>query len=202
MQLFIATSNAGKLRDFAHAAQAHAGVTLETLQGLDRMPAPEETADTFEGNALIKAMAYSALAPGRIVVADDSGLVVRSLQGGPGVRSARYADDEGWAGAGTQDERNLACLLDRTRGHRYHDASYVCVLAAVRDGELLATGTGELQGYLVDTPRGDAGFGYDPIFEILELGQTMAELDAETRLEFSHRGRALVHLLKALESKV
>ncbi len=198
MHLLIATSNPGKLRDFAHAAAAHPHITLAPLPHLDTIPPPEETASTFAGNALIKALAYSALAPGQIVLADDSGLAVRSLNGAPGVRSARYAEDENWQGEGTPDQRNVACLLDRTRGHRYHDASYFCSLAAVRDGQLLATGTGELQGYLIDTPRGTAGFGYDPIFEILELGQTMAELDPDTRLEFSHRGRALIHLLKSL----
>ncbi len=198
MHLLIATSNPGKLRDFAHAAQTHPEVTLAPLPDLARILTPEETSDTFEGNALVKAVAYSALAPGQIVLADDSGLAVRSLNGAPGVRSARYADDEQWPGPGTPDQRNLDCLLDRTRNHRYHDASYFCSLAAVRDGELLAIGTGELQGYLVDTPRGSAGFGYDPIFEILELAQTMAELDPETRLQFSHRGRALVHLIKNL----
>ena len=198
MHLLIATSNPGKLRDFAHAAQSFPAITLEPLPNLAAIPAPEETADTFEGNALLKALAYSAHAPGEIVLADDSGIAVRSLNGAPGVRSARYADDERWPGPGTQDQRNLACLLDRTRNHRYHDASYLCSLAAVRDGKLLATATGELQGYLIDTPRGAAGFGYDPIFEILELAQTMAELDPETRLQFSHRGRALTQLLKRL----
>ncbi len=198
MHLLIATSNPGKLRDFAHAASAFPNITLEPLPNLAAIPAPEETADTFAGNALIKAVVYSAHAPGAIVLADDSGIAVRSLNGAPGVRSARYADDEQWPGKGTPDQRNLLCLLDRTRNHRYHDASYFCSLAAVRDGKLLATGTGELQGYLIDTPRGTEGFGYDPIFEILELAQTMAELDPETRLQFSHRGRALTHLLKNL----
>ena len=203
MHFYLATTNPGKLRDFAHAALAFPGpkqdpLTLEPLPNLAEIPAPEETADTFEGNALLKATFYSAHAAGAIVIADDSGIAVRSLNGAPGVRSARYADDEHWPDPGTPDQRNLACLLDRTRGHRYHDASYFCALAAVRDGQLLATGTGELQGYLIDTPRGTDGFGYDPIFEILELAQTMAELDPETRTQFSHRGRALVHLLKAL----
>ena len=199
MRLLIATSNPGKLRDFAHAALNFPGTTIEPLPNLDRMAPPEETADSFAGNALLKAMAYSTLAPGEIVVADDSGLSVLKLGGAPGVRSARYADDEGWQGEGTADERNLACLLDRTGNLRYRDVSYFCSLAAVRDGVLLATGTGELQGSLIDTPRGTDGFGYDPIFDILELGQTMAQIDAETRLTISHRGRALVHLLKSLQ---
>ena len=198
MQLYIATSNPGKLRDFAHAAQAFGGVTIAPLPNLDRIPAPEETADTFSGNALLKAVAYSALAPGEIVVADDSGIAVRGLNGAPGVRSARYADDERFVFEGTQDERNLACLLDRTAKLRYKDVSYLCALSAVRNGVELATGAGELQGQLRDTPSGAGGFGYDPIFDVLEFGQTMAEIDPDERLRISHRGRALIHLLQTL----
>ncbi len=194
MHLYVATTNPGKLRDFAHVTPA--AHTLLPLPDIAGMPEPVEDADTFAGNALIKARAYSALAHGLIVLADDSGLMVRSLHCEPGVRSARYADDHAWPGPGTQDERNNACLLARTRQLRYRDASYFCALAAMRDGELLATASGELEGQLLDTPRGTEGFGYDPLFDILELGKTMAELDPETRLEFSHRGRALRDLFR------
>ena len=200
MRLLIASSNRGKLHDFAHAARFFPDIVIDPLPNLHRIATPDETADTFAGNALIKALAYGTLAPDEIVLADDSGIVVRGLDGAPGIRSARYANDESFAGPGTQDERNNACLLDRAARLRYRDVSYVCALAAVRAGELLATGTGELQGRLMDAPRGTGGFGYDPIFEILELGQTMAELDSGTRLDFSHRGRALVHLIKNLET--
>ncbi len=199
MNLFVATSNAGKLRDFAHAAIAFPDVTIAPLPELGQIAAPEETAETFEGNALIKAMAYGALASREIVVADDSGIVVRGLDGAPGVRSARYAEDVGFVGEGTTDQRNMACLLERAAKLRYKDVSYVCSLVAVRGGEVLATGFGELQGRLMDAPRGTDGFGYDPIFEVLELGQTMAEVDMETRLRMSHRGRALVNLIKNLK---
>ena len=202
MRLYVATTNPGKLRDFAHAATAFPDVTILPLPGLETIEAPNETATTFEGNALIKALAYGALAPDEIVLADDSGITVRGLGGAPGVRSARYADDEQFVYEGTQDQRNLACLLDRATKLRYRDVSYECVLAAVRHGELLASGYGELEGRLMLEPRGTGGFGYDPIFDILELGQTMAEIDDETRLLISHRGRALVHLLKRLEPKI
>ena len=199
MHLYFATSNPGKLADFAYAARTFAGVTLLPLPDLDRIPTPDESASTFEGNALIKALAYSALAPHEIVLADDSGISVRGLGGAPGVRSARFADDEGFGSPSTPlDARNMACLLDRAARLRYRDVSYLCSLAAVRDGKLLATGFGELQGRLMDAPRGNGGFGYDPIFEILELNQTMAEIDEETRLRTSHRGRALVDLLRRL----
>lgn len=194
----MASTNAGKLRDFAVAAEAFADVTILPLPGVEAVAAPEETAATFEGNALIKALGYCALMPGEIVVADDSGIAVRGLGGAPGVRSARYADDEGFVYEGTQDARNTACLLDRASKLRYRDVSYECVLVAVRDGELLTTGYGELEGRLMLERHGTDGFGYDPVFEVLELGKTMAEVDPETRLRFSHRGRALVHLVQRL----
>jgi XTP/dITP diphosphohydrolase len=202
MRLFVATSNPGKLRDFAFAARAFPNVTIEPLPGLSQIPAPEETADTFAGNALIKALAYGQLAPDEIVVADDSGIAVRGLGGAPGVRSARYAEDEGFFIPGqpdaSVDARNNACLLDRATKLRYRDVSYFCVLAAVRNGELLATATGELEGRLALEPLGEDGFGYDPIFEVLELSRTMAQIEPEIRLRISHRGRALVKLVRAL----
>ena len=202
MRLYIATSNTGKLRDFAFAAQAFPRVVMIPLPNLDQIAPPEETADTFAGNALIKALAYGELLPGEVVVGDDSGISVRGLNGAPGVRSARYADDEAWAGLGTPDERNLACLLDRTKKLRYRDVSYLCALAAVRNGRLLATGTGELQGRLALEPQGTEGFGYDPIFDVLELSRTMAQVDNETRLQISHRGRALADLILNLGEPV
>jgi XTP/dITP diphosphohydrolase len=202
MNLYVATSNPGKLRDFAHAAQAFPNVQILPLPNLDQIPTPEETADTFGGNALIKALAYGQLAPHEIIIADDSGISVRGLNGAPGVRSARYADDERFDGPGTADERNNACLLNRAAKLRYRDISYLCSLAAVRDGQLLATAYGELQGRLMDAPRGTLGFGYDPIFEVLELNQTMAEVDPETRLRMSHRGRALVKLIRILNTDI
>jgi XTP/dITP diphosphohydrolase len=198
MVLYVATSNSGKLRDFAVAAKAFANVELRPLPGLERIAAPVEDAETFEGNALIKAQAYSALAPGEIVVADDSGIVVPGLGGAPGVRSARYAEDEGFAGAGTVDARNLDCLLERAAGLQDRVAAYVCVLAAVRDGEEIASGEGRVDGELLRARRGAGGFGYDPIFLLPELGLTMAEVDMETRMSVSHRGRALADLLHRL----
>ncbi len=200
MVLYVATSNAGKLRDFAFAAGAFSDLEVKPLEGLERVAAPVEDAETFEGNALIKARAYSALAPREIVVADDSGIVVRGLGGAPGVRSARYAEDEGFQSVGSVDERNLDCLLERAAGLEDRAAAYVCVLAAMRDGELIASGEGRVVGKLLRSRRGTGGFGYDPIFLLPELGLTMAEVDMETRLKWSHRGRALLHLLGRLRA--
>lgn len=202
MRLYIATSNPGKLRDFAFAAQAFPDFEILPLPGLVQIAAPVEDADSFEGNALIKAMAYSAHAPGELVVADDSGIAVRSLSGAPGVRSARYAEYQGFTKGETTDERNLNCLLEQVPHMRYRDASYICALAAVRDGELVQTARGELEGSLIEVPRGSDGFGYDPMFEVLELAQTMAEVDEETRLKISHRGKALARLMMNLKDHV
>ncbi len=200
MRLFIATSNPGKLRDFSYAARAFPGVEILTLPGLADTPAPVEDALTFAGNAILKARAYGALLPGEIVIADDSGLTVPSLNGDPGVRSARYADDQGFTHPGTLDERNLACLVSNILHQPERSAHYTCVLAAAREGSILATGTGEVHGEILLAPRGSAGFGYDPVFLLPTLNRTMAEITPETRLEVSHRGRALVDLLHRLKA--
>jgi XTP/dITP diphosphohydrolase len=201
MRLYIATSNPGKLSDFAHAAQAFPQVEILPLPGLNEIDAPDETADTFLGNATIKALAYGALLPGELVVADDSGILVPALNGEPGVRSARYADDRGFTGTGSTDERNLNCLLAHTAHIEQPAAHYTAVLAAARDGQIVASAEGRVDGTLLAAPRVTGGFGYDPIFHLPELALTMAEIDPDTRLRISHRGRALVALLHRIEAQ-
>lgn len=199
MILYLATTNPGKLRDFSHALTP--GFTLEPLPGLAGMPVPEETADTFAGNARIKAEAYSLAAPGLYVLADDSGLEVDALNGAPGVRSARYAEDLGFASqtGETHDQRNNACLQVHLRQHSCgRSARYRCTLALARDGRTLATADGTVDGEIVDDPRGAGGFGYDPYFLLPALGLTMAEIDPRTRQQHSHRARALLTLLDGL----
>jgi XTP/dITP diphosphohydrolase len=199
-RLYIATSNPGKLRDFAAAASQL--VTLTPLPGIENIPAPSEDEPTFEGNARLKAIYYSHHAPGEIILADDSGLEVDALNGAPGVRSARYAEDENFAAPPetTTDERNNLCLLEalsKTTA-QHPTARYHCVLAAARNGHILAIGHGAVEGEILSTPRGTGGFGYDPLFYLPDQGKTMAELDIQTKLTFSHRGRAFKALLKAL----
>ena len=204
MILYVATSNPGKLRDFATAASEHPAhhITIEPLPNLANIPAPAEDEPTFEGNARVKAIAYSLHAPNQIVIADDSGLEVDALNGAPGVRSARYADDMACPAppATSLDERNNLCLLreldclpDTLRHARYR-----CVLAAARDGEILQTAHGTVEGIILTAPRGTSGFGYDPLFYIPEKALTMAEIDPITRHSLSHRGRALQALLDHL----
>lgn len=204
MTIYVATTNAGKLRDFDYAAeQSHAAVTLEPLPGLDRMPVPVEDGDTFEANARWKAEAYSAQAPGMWVLADDSGLEIDALDGRPGVRSARFAEDTGALDAASSlDASNNAALLLATLEETNRRCRYRCALALARDGVVQAVAFGSLEGELLADPEGSGGFGYDPLFFVPEAGCTMAEVTPEQRLQFSHRGRALRALMERLPTEV
>jgi XTP/dITP diphosphohydrolase len=202
MTLYIATSNPGKLRDFAAASASR--ISLTPLPGLDKIAPPAEDQPTFEGNARLKAIYYSQHLPNQIVLADDSGLEVDALNGAPGVRSARYADDQHFPGppSSSLDERNNLCLLQAlSKIPTHHRGRYHCVLAAARNGEILATGDGTVEGEILTTPRGTNGFGYDPLFYLPDYEKTMAELDITTKLSFSHRGRAFAALLKSLPAE-
>lgn len=206
IRLLVASTNAGKLRDFNIAAIAvDEDVTIEPLPGLKEIAAPAEDEESFEGNAEIKAIYYSRFAPGEIVVADDSGLEVDALSGAPGVRSARYADDLGYLTDEDipVDTRNNECLMaalqDVPASRR--QARYRCALIAARDGEILAVGTGSVEGVILHAPRGSGGFGYDPYFAPEGSDASMAELSPEVRLGLSHRGRALQDLLEKLSKR-
>lgn len=202
MKLYVATGNPGKLRDFAVAAK-DTGIAIEPLPGLSDIAAPAENEASFEGNARAKAIYYSRFAPGEIVIADDSGLEVDALGGEPGVRSARYAADAGFTGDErlSVDQRNNVYLLRQMQavppGQR--SARYRCALAAARDGVCLYTGEGSVEGEILNEPRGNGGFGYDPLFYLSELKKTMAEIDLVTKHTLSHRGRALRNLLDAMD---
>lgn len=198
MILYVATSNAGKLRDCAVAA-ADLNLTIEPLPGLRDIPAPAEDAPTFADNAREKAIYYSRFAPGELVLADDSGLEVDALGGEPGVRSARYAADAGFMPEepADTDERNNLYLLSRLFSVPANErqARYRCALAAARDCVCLHIGEGTVEGEILSQPRGHGGFGYDPLFYLPPLGKTMAEIDLSTKQTISHRGKALRALL-------
>lgn len=204
MPLYVATSNPGKLRDFAVANTAH--IPIEPLPNLSSITPPPEDAPTFEGNAIAKARYYSNHAPGEIVIADDSGLEVDALHGHPGVRSARFAEDHNFHPTETvtpltTDQRNNLYLISLLTGIplTQRSARYHCVLAAARNGHILATGHGAVEGEILTEPRGTGGFGYDPLFYLPSHHRTMAEIDLETKLTLSHRGRAFTTLLKELQ---
>jgi len=202
-RILIATSNPGKLRDFAGAAVRH-GVEIAAVPDFSSLPAVVEDGLTFEANARKKAESYSRFVPGEIVVADDSGLEIDALQGAPGVHSARYAARDllkkqpHEADANTNDDANNARVLRELKSvpQAERTGRFVCVLAAARDGETLATFRGTAGGTILDAPRGTNGFGYDPLFYFPQIGKTFAELSAEEKSQYSHRGAAFLQLLQ------
>lgn len=188
-RVLIATSNPGKLRDFAGAAKAF-GIEIASLPEFSSIPVVEEDGATFEDNARKKAEQYSRHAPGELVLADDSGLEVDALDGAPGVYSARYA------GENATDQQNNAKLLRELSENTQRAARFVCVIAAARDGQTLATFRGEAVGSILSSERGQRGFGYDPLFYVPELGKTFAEFETEDKARVSHRGRAFAKFLE------
>jgi len=186
LRLFIASSNEGKLREYqALAASAGASIELALLPRFDKMTPFEEGFPTFAENAAGKALHYSRLSPG-LVMADDSGLVVPALGGAPGVHSARYA------GPGASDADRIHKLLGEMRARKGESrgARFVCVLALAEAGEVLGLFSASAEGEILEAPRGDHGFGYDPIFFFTDLGKTYAEISREEKNLHSHRGKA------------
>lgn len=198
--LRVATSNAGKLRDFAAAAAAF-GVTVEPVPGIDSVAPPSEDAPTFEANAAKKAEYYSRLVTNELVLADDSGLCVDELGGAPGVHSARYAARESGAESNSSDEQNNGLLLQRMRDvpEEHREARFVCVIAIAKNGRLVACFRGEVRGRILTEPRGTKGFGYDPLFLVPDVNKTFAELEGEEKARYSHRGLAFRKVLNWLQ---
>ena len=193
-RIVLASNNAGKLREFT-ALFSTVGIEI-VPQGDLAVPEAEEPFGTFIENALTKARHASRLT-GLPAIADDSGLCVRALRGAPGVYSARYAQR---AGRAQGDAANNAYLVEQLRGVDDRRAYYCCVLALVRhadDPEPLFA-EGRWAGEIVDTPRGEHGFGYDPYFHLPSLGATAAELEPAVKNTHSHRALALKALLARL----
>ncbi|MGA9509669.1 MAG: RdgB/HAM1 family non-canonical purine NTP pyrophosphatase [Candidatus Sulfotelmatobacter sp.] len=202
-RILVATSNPGKLGDFAGAALRN-GVEIAGIPDFASLPSVVEDGLTFEANARKKAEAYSRHVPGEIVVADDSGLEVDALNGAPGVHSARYAapdlqnKEPHEADANTDDEANNSRVLRELKNvpREQRSGRFVCVLAAARDGKTLETFRGTAEGIILDARRGVNGFGYDSLFYFPQIGKTFAELSAEEKADYSHRGKAFRELLK------
>ena len=188
--LYCATSNTGKLREFRGAATA--GWEIEPLPALRDVPAPEETGDTFEENAIAKARYYAAFAPGVPVFAEDSGLEVEALGGEPGVYSARFA------GADATDDDNNRLLLERLGASRDRGARYVAVIGLVLPDQSIYSFRGTVEGEVLRAPKGAGGFGYDPLFFYPPFGSTFAQVSADEKLTVSHRGRAAAAMMKFL----
>lgn len=196
MKLLIATKNRGKVQEI----RALMGIGLQknvevlTLADVSGFPEPREDGKTFQENARIKALHY-AKAHKMLCVADDSGLSVDALGGLPGVRSARYA------GEGASDAANNAHLLHELARHpRPWKAAFVCAAVAALPGRVVAEGTGTLPGQIVPEPRGEEGFGYDPVFLVDSTWKTLAELPAAEKNRISHRGQAMRALIGELKA--
>lgn len=193
-RVLVATSNPGKVRDLVGAASAH-NVQIEMLPGFSSLPGVVEDGATFEANARKKAEFYSKHADGELVIADDSGLEVDALGGAPGVRSARYAADEhnpGEDSGNSDDAANNARLLRDLHevADEFRTARFVCVIAAARNGHTVGLFHGRAEGQILREARGANGFGYDPLFYFPQISKTFAELTAEEKANYSHRGAA------------
>jgi XTP/dITP diphosphohydrolase len=193
-RLILASNNAGKLKEFAQLL-APIGFELHP-QGEFNVPEAEEPFGTFVENALQKAR-HAARLTGLPALADDSGVCVNALGGAPGVVSARYA------GEPKSDARNNAKLVQDLAAHDDKSAYYYCVLVYVRhaDDPQPVIADGVWRGRIVDTPRGENGFGYDPYFLIPDLGKTTAELAPSEKNAISHRGQAIRALVEKLKLK-
>lgn len=190
--IVVATRNSGKLREFRNLLLPLKSRILG-LNDLAITDEFEESGITFAENARAKAIACSHLTQFP-VLADDSGLEVEALDGRPGVFSARYA------GPGASDTDRIRKLLkDVEEADSGRDARFVCVLAVAQGGNLMLESEGECRGTIAKEPRGQNGFGYDPIFFFAELGKTFAELNETEKNRYSHRARAISSLLQQLQ---
>jgi XTP/dITP diphosphohydrolase len=189
MDLLLATRNAHKTREFAEILGEAFRVT--DLSSLGDFSPIEETGRTFAENAIVKALTASQDRH-LLVIADDSGLEVDALDGAPGIYSARYA------GANATDEQNIEKLSRELAGRDSRKARFRCVIALARNGKLLGTFEGTVEGTIVDLARGHGGFGYDPIFLPDGFDKTFGELPAETKNRISHRAKAIAALRDAL----
>jgi XTP/dITP diphosphohydrolase len=184
--LYCATTSAGKLREFRRAASAD--IEIQPLPEIGSIPVVRETGTSFEENAIQKVRHYSMWCDG-LLFAEDSGLAVDSLDGAPGIYSARFA------GIGANDEANNALLLKLLNGIENRTARYVCVIALADGGRIIETFRGEIEGVIAESPQGPGGFGYDPLFYFPPLGCTFAEMSSEQKLLVSHRGKAAGRML-------
>ncbi|WP_428909313.1 XTP/dITP diphosphatase [Niallia sp. Krafla_26] len=186
--IIIATKNAGKAKDFEQIFQPY-GVKVKTLLDFPKIEDVEETGETFEENAILKAEAISKKF-NEMVIADDSGVMIDALDGRPGVYSARYAGEE------KNDEANnekvlkeLANVPEKDRG-----AQFYCAIAVAQPGKPTITVNGICEGSILFEGKGTNGFGYDPIFFVTSMGKSMAELTPEEKNTISHRASAMKKL--------
>jgi len=187
-EVIIATKNPGKAREFEEIFSSR-GIAVRTLLDFPELPEVEETGTTFEENAILKAEAVSQ-ALNKMVIGDDSGLIVDALEGRPGIFSARYA------GEPKNDQNNTDKVLLELQGvpEEKRTARFYCALAIALPGQETNTVSGTCEGRILAERRGTNGFGYDPVFYVPEKGLSMAELSSEEKNQLSHRANALKKL--------
>lgn len=194
LELVLATNNRDKVREMAHALHG-LPVRLVPVGELGEWPPPEETGATLAENALLKARA-ALDRTGRVCLADDTGLEVDALGGSPGVHSSRFA------GPNVTYAQNVQKLLREMAGvpEARRTARFRCAVALVEPGGREETVEGVVDGKILFEPRGDGGFGYDPVFWVPATGRTFSEMDLAEKESISHRGKALVAARRVLES--
>ena len=192
MEIVLATRNKGKIRELERIfASTLPGVKLLGTDAFPDLADVAETEDTFEGNALLKARAVSHFT-NLPAIADDSGLAVDHLGGAPGIFSARYSGVHG------DDQANLNKVLHEMDGVSNRKAQFVCAAAFVAPWGYELVLRAEMVGNLIDAPRGEKGFGYDPIFIPIGFNQTTGEMDPELKDSISHRGKAMRELAEEI----
>jgi XTP/dITP diphosphohydrolase len=192
--IVLATKNAGKVKEFQQLLKDFP-VEIKNLNDFGPIPDVEEDGATFDDNAYKKA-SFASKVLGLPAIADDSGLVVEALGGAPGVKSARYA------GENATDQENIKKLLVEMEGKSNRRAAFECLISiAVPSGPAL-TYEGRCQGEITTEPKGNSGFGYDPVFYFPEYGKTFAELTGEEKNKISHRGMALAQVVDEFDKIV
>jgi len=190
--LVIASHNSGKVKEISELLKPYAARFYSAAEL--NLEEPEETAATFVGNALLKARA-AAVASGKVALADDSGLSVYALGGDPGIYSAR------WAGEPRDFYKAMEKVNEALGGSQDRSAAFICVLALAWPDGAVETFEGRIDGDIVWPPRGDQGFGYDPIFVAKGMSRTFAEIDPAEKHRISHRADAFAKLEKRLQSQ-
>lgn len=195
LDLLAATNNRGKLKEIEKLfAGGSIKVKLYFLPDFHITADCLETGKTFIETATQKSLFYGKLVPDIYTVGDDSGLVVEALYGGPGIYSSRYS------GPGATDEKNIVKLMGQLQGIENRKAKFVTAVCLSKNGQVIQTFTGEVEGIIIDEKRGNGGFGYDPVFYYPPLKKTFAELTTEEKNQISHRAQAFQKLKAFLES--
>jgi XTP/dITP diphosphohydrolase len=181
--IVLATGNKNKVQEIQTLLKG-TDITIKTIKDFGPMPEPVEDGETFDDNAYKKALHYSKIL-GLPCLADDSGIVVNALDGQPGVYSARYAGEQ------ASDQENCQKLLSELEGKNDRSAYFMCVLSLATPKGPALTWEGKCDGEILSEPKGESGFGYDPIFFYKDFGKTFAEVSMEQKSKVSHRGKAL-----------